>query len=146
MVGSSSIAQSAPHRGFILLCSWSFDHTRSPPVHAILLPSNADHLQHLTPETVRRIEECRLVGVESRPFPNKIHFVWFDKFRSLDQFPRKEVDKSCATSQQDVVLLLQCFVRWLTQDKHGIIDEPALRAPRGVAGVSVTGHDHDHPR
>lgn len=33
----------------------------------------------------------------------------------------------------------------LTNNDHGVVDEPVLSAPWGVAGVAVAGDDHDHP-
>ena len=71
-------------------------------VVATLLPLNANKLKYLSPESNRLVNECSLVRVDRRSFPNKIGFVLANELRSLEEFPEDE--ETWVYSEDDVAL------------------------------------------
>lgn len=64
------------------------------PVAALLLGPEFQRPKHLRPEAERRVNEGRLVVVDSRALPDEIDFGRLEEARSLDEFPREEGDGS----------------------------------------------------
>ena len=73
-----------------------------------------------------------------------------DELGALDELPADEEDGRYSfikpwISRTSGMEMMRLRRGGLTENQHGIVDEPVLNAPGLVARVAVAGHDKDHP-
>ena len=94
-------------------------------VVASLLSLEAEQLDHLGPETNRRINESGFVSIDDGAFPGEIGLVGLHEFGALEELPPEEQDGG--------------------DDLHGVIGEEVGDVPGQERGVAVAENHNDHP-
>ena len=100
------------------------DNTWPPLVIPTLDLPKTEHLQDLSPETNRRVEEGLLVRVDDGSFPDEVRLVWADEMRALDELPENEEDRR--------------------HELQGVVLEECGYGPRVKGGVAVEEYHDDH--
>lgn len=96
-----------------------------PLVVAAFLPSNANKLEHFSPESNRLVIKCCLISIDRRTFPNEVGFVLADNLRSLVKLPEDEED-------------------WVDDDNRVVLEEVG-DVPWHECSIAVTKSHNDVP-
>lgn len=97
----------------------------SPSIITTLHPSNTHHLKHLPPKPDRWIQETRLISIDERSFPDKIHLTRPDKSGAFEDLPDNE-----ETGNNDL---------------HGVVGPEIFERPGLENGVAVEDGYEEHP-